>query len=300
MSFRVVFFKLFFPVMLIGAYSCNTSEEPGVRTIAEELDSKKFEMPPLPDTVFFCGKEIMINNFDLKERLDKELLVNTYYHSSTIQSIKRAHKYFGLIEERLKKNGIPLDFKYLCLIESGLTQATSPSGAKGFWQFMPTTAREYDLLISNEVDERLSIQKSTDAACQYLKTAFSKFHDWSLVAASYNMGISGVQSELDSQQENSYYNLFLNNETSRYVFRILALKIILENKEDYGFYLNEDELYAPVQVQKVEINKPIPNLVEWAISNKTNYRMVKVLNPWILNDKIVNYPTPFYIEIPAN
>lgn len=299
MSIRPISFLILSVFVLVGSYSCEESKNEVKTVQVQEGIIEKFEMPILPEKVLFCGKEIAIDNFDMKERLDKELLVNTYFHSSTIQYIKRANKYFGQIEERLKANGIPSDFKYLCLIESGLTQATSPSGAKGFWQFMPTTASEYDLKITKEVDERLNIEKSTDAACKYLKSAFHKFHDWSLVAASYNMGISGVENELKRQQVNSYFSLFLNNETSRYVFRILALKIIIENAEEYGFNVREEEMYSPVTVKRIRVDEPIYDLVDWAIANKTNYRMVKVLNPWILGDKIVNYSTPFYIEIPA-
>lgn len=299
MSIRTIPFLVFSIVLLLGSYSCvDPVNEPETLQI-KDTSSEKFEMPALPEKVHFCGKEIAIDNFDLRERLDKELLVNTYFHSSTIQYIKRANKYFGLIEARLKENGIPADFKYLCLIESGLTQATSPSGAKGFWQFMPATANEYDLMITNEVDERLNIEKSTDAACKYLKSAFHKFHDWSLVAASYNMGIAGVENELERQQVSSYFSLFLNNETSRYVFRILALKLIIENAEEYGFSVQKDAMYSPISVKRIKVEEPIPDLIDWAISNQTNYRMVKVLNPWILGDRIMHYPTPFYIEIPA-
>ena len=257
-----------------------------------------FQLPELPHSVSFCGKEYILDNFEIRERLDKEIIVNTYYHSSTIQSLKRINRYFPKIEKTLKANKVPEDFKYLCLIESNLMQAVSPSGAKGFWQFMPATAKEYGLIINDEIDERLNIEKSTMAACKYLLDANSKFDDWMLTAAAYNRGVNGIMKDLEEQQVNGYFDLHLNNETSRYVFRILALKLICENPEMYGFSIKESTLYAPIKTRTVEVNNPIENLSQWAIDNGTTYRMVKVLNPWIIGSKLSakNYRISLPIE----
>ena len=221
-------FLLFCFILISGA--CTQQNDKGIPEVDTEISADNgFVLPPLPDTVLFCGKAIALENFDMRERLDKEIIVNTFYHSSTIQSLKRANRYFETLEKTLRQEDVPDDFKYLCLIESGLTQAVSPAGARGFWQFMPKTAKEYGLRVDKEVDERLHIEKSTIAACNYLKDANAKFEDWILVAASYNMGMGGVQSALTDQEVGNYFDLHLNNETSRYVFRILALKIIFEN-----------------------------------------------------------------------
>lgn len=281
--------------------ACSVSE-----SNKNETDSKpeaitiqpQFHLPKLPEVVSFCGEKYPIDNFEIKERLDKEIIVNAYYHSSTIQSLKRANRYFPIIEKKLKENGIPDDFKYLCLIESGLTQATSPAGAKGFWQFMPQTAKEFGLKVNNHIDERLDISKSTNAACQYLKNANSKFKDWMLSAASYNRGIGGIEKELKNQHVKKYFDLYLNNESSRYVFRILAMKLIFENPEAYGFSRKEIELYEPISTKRITVTSTIKNLKIWAKEKGTNYKMVKILNPWILGDNLKVKDETLIIEIP--
>lgn len=266
--------------------SCGEESHPEKKLQVLKTEVQDFVLPPLPDTVYFCGEEIVLSSFDLKERLDKELIVNTFYHSSTIQGFKRANRYFDEISKVLKDEGIPDDFKYLCLIESGLTQAKSPAGALGFWQFMPTTAKEYGLTINSEVDERMDVKKSTQAACAYLKDAYRVFGDWTLTAAAYNRGVGGISKQMDEQGVESYFDLYLNNETSRYVFRILALKIIFENPEAYGFEPEKMELYEPVSYKTIKLNQPILNLRKWAVDNGSNYKMVKLLNPWILGNKL--------------
>ncbi len=266
--------------------SCGEESHPEKKLQVLKTEVQDFVLPPLPDTVYFCGEEIVLSSFDLKERLDKELIVNTFYHSSTIQGFKRANRYFDEISNVLKDEGIPDDFKYLCLIESGLTQAKSPAGALGFWQFMPTTAKEYGLTINSEVDERMDVKKSTRAACTYLKDAYRVFGDWTLTSAAYNRGVGGISKQMDEQGVESYFDLYLNNETSRYVFRILALKIIFENPEAYGFEPEKMELYEPVSYKTIKLNQPVLNLRKWAVDNGSNYKMVKLLNPWILGNEL--------------
>jgi hypothetical protein len=241
----------------------------------------------------------MLSNFDIRERLDKELIVTTYFHSYTIQALKRANRYFGSIEEELIKQKLPVDFKYLCLIESGLTQARSPDGALGFWQLMPETAKQYGLRIDSEVDERMHIQKSTIAACRYLKDANEKFDDWILTSASYNRGIAGIEGDLEEQEVSSYFDLNLNSETSRYVFRILAMKIIFENKKAYGYDEENMDLYEPIKTRSITINKPINDVKKWAKDQGSNYRMLKLLNPWIIGNKLTYKNSALIIELPV-
>lgn len=293
-------FTVFFLLSILLFQSCTDEKSTPERVEQnEQIQSNEFVYPSVPDTVYFCNIPILIDNFDKRERLDKEIIVNTFYHSSTIQIIKRSNRYLPVLERILSENKIPDDFKYLCIIESALTQVTSPSGAKGFWQFMPQTAREYGLRVDNEVDERLHVEKSTQAACQYLRDAYNKFNDWMLVAASYNMGMSGVEKAMEDQEVDHYFDLHLNNETSRYVFRILALKTILENSSDYGFNMDSIDLYSPVPIKKIKVEHSIKNLKHWARENGTTYHMLKVLNPWIINDKLTIRSEPVTIELPV-
>ena len=291
--------SIFFIPSLIFAVSCSSPKEGEIEQEFASIErSESFLMPNLPTEMRFGGQKIKIDNFDIQERLDKELIVNTFYHSSTIQSLKRANRFFPTIEKILKEEGVPEDFKYLCLIESGLKQAVSRSGAKGFWQFMPTTGKEYDLIIDSEVDERLDVEKSTRAACQYLKDANAKFDDWLLTSAAYNRGIGGITKDLERQGVDNYFDLHLNNETSRYMFRILALKLIFENAQDYGFDKDNMSLYEPVQTRSIAIDESIDNLMLWAFENGSNYRMLKILNPWIISDKLTFKSTPYTILLP--
>lgn len=292
--------SLFFGAVvgLLILNSCNESKQEK-ELVREVQISSEFVMPALPNEVEFCGEKVQIDNFDKEERLDKELIVNTYFHSSTIQYFKRANRYFSQISKILEEENVPDDMKYLCLIESALTQATSRSGAKGFWQFMPATAKEYGLTVNAEVDERLNINKSTRAACKYLKDANSKFNNWSLTAASYNRGMGGISSDLESQYVEDYYDLHLNTETSRYVFRILALKLIFETPDKYGFNLSKMEMYQPLKTKKIKITESISDLKKWSIDHQSNYRMLKLLNPWLLTNKLTINGDEYIIELPV-
>jgi membrane-bound lytic murein transglycosylase D len=299
MQFSLIKFPSFVLIGTLMLSSCSSTEKQKEKDMTEIIQkTESFQLPDLPKSVSFCGEEFPLDNFDVRERLDKELIVNAYYHSSTIQGLKRANRYFPEIEKALKENGIPDDFKYLCLIESGLSQAVSPAGAKGFWQFMPATAEEFNLTVNNQNDERLDVTKSTNAACKYLRKAQNKFNNWMLTAASYNAGMGGIQNAMEDQLVERYFDLHLNNETSRYVFRILAMKIIFENPEAYGFSKEQIELYEPIATRKIEVKEVIPDLKKWVKENGSNYHMVKVLNPWILRDKLDVRNEVLTIELP--
>ena len=192
-----------------------------------------------PDSVSFAGERVPLEYFDVKEALDRELHVNTYWQSQTIFMIKRANRYFPEIEAILKEEGVPDDFKYMAMAESGLTNSVSPSNAAGFWQFLKKTSEENGLQVNSEIDERFNIEKSTHAACKFLKNAYAKYGNWTMAAASYNMGKQGLSKQEDFQKEDNYYNLALNEETSRYIFRILAFKLVIKNPELYGFHLTK-------------------------------------------------------------
>lgn len=255
-------------------------------------------LPQLPLEMEFCGEKINLEDEDIRERLDREILVNAFYQSATLQSLKRANRFFPEIEKILKANGIPDDMKYLAVIESGLVQAVSPAGAQGFWQFMPKTAKEYDLLINGEVDERLNIEKSTKAACDYLNYANDTLKNWVSAAASYNRGIGGVRSDMRWQGTNNYFDTYMNSETGRYVFRILAVKLIFENPEAYGYNIRDVELYEPFKTKSVTVSKTINNLAEWALEKGINYKILIKLNPWLLTNKLIVKKKSFKIKLP--
>lgn len=240
-----------------------------------------------PKDLSFAGERVPMNEFEVRERMDLELTKYIYLHSATIMNIKRAARWQPDIAKILRREGIPEDFFYLCVAESHLSNATSPAGAKGFWQFLEATARIYDLEVTEQVDERYDPIKSTEAACKYFKDAYKAFGNWTLVAASYNMGIGGLRKQLERQRVSDYYDLYLNRETSAYVFRILAVKSVLEQPELYGFHLSKAQLYAPLRYKTVSVDTTVNDLVAFALAQGTTYKMVKVLNPWLLSDKLV-------------
>lgn len=252
-----------------------------------------------PSEMDFCGEKVPINQADVKERLDREMLVNINLNASTAILIKRANKVFPIIEPILAKYNVPDDFKYLAVIESGLINAISPSGAKGVWQFMPGTAKESKLEVTDQVDERYHIEKSTQAACEYLLKAKNKFGNWTVAAASYNGGITGLQNHITFQQTSDYYNLWLTDETSRYIFRILALKEIMKNPEKYGYLIPKEALYPKINTKKIMIDSTITNLSTFAINQGINYKILKTHNQWLRDKKLDNPSKKTYeIEIP--
>lgn len=249
-----------------------------------KTDSSQYlvKSPYVPPSLTFAGDPVPINYFDVRESLDRQLLAVVYWHSQTIMDIKRASRYFPIIEPILKKHDIPDDFKYLAIAESNLTNAVSPAGARGVWQFLTATGKEFKLEINNnDVDERYHLEKSTEAACLYLKRAYNKYKDWALVAASYNYGQGNLDKQLKRQQANNYYDLLLNPETGNYVYRIIAIKLVHENPRRYGFDLKTQDLYQPIPTYSVEVDTSINDMVAFAQKHKTNYKVLKYLNPWL-------------------
>ena len=285
---------LLIPLALYGAIHLFTFSSDEVSLVVE--NEKAFQQDyriyglNIPKSISFANEEVPVMLVDVKEKLDRELLVNTYWQSNTLLYLKRSNKYFPIIEPILKENGVPDDFKYLAVIESGLTQAVSPSGAAGFWQFMKTTGSEFGLVINSEVDERYHIEKSTEAACAYLKDAYSKFGSWTLAAASYNMGQGGLQAQIDKQKVNSYYDLNLNSETGRYVYRIVVAKEILTHPEKYGFHCQEDLLWKSIETEPMVIDSTINDLALFSKNIGINYKVLKEYNPWIRTNSLSVIP----------
>ena len=267
-------------------------------TYGENEPSKVYALN-VSDTYSFAGETVLLNESDLYERMDKELLVNTYWQSNMLLLIKRSSKYFPQIEKILEEEGVPEDFKYLAVIESGLENVRSPAGAKGFWQIMRSTGKEMGLEVNSNVDERYNIELSTRVACKYLKKAKAKLGSWTLAAASYNRGISGISRLLKKQQVDSYYDLLLNSETKRYVFRILAVKEILSRPEEYGFFFEEKDLYKAAPVTTIKVDTAITNIASFAKTMGMNYKQMKIYNPWLLQNHLNNKSRKLYeITIP--
>jgi len=269
-----------------------------VRTTTEKAQDRNYEKHvqdnyavyslATPVDLTFCGQEIPLDDASVAEKLDRELLVNTYWHSNTFLMMKRANRYFPMIEKVLKEENMPEDLKYLALIESGLTTASSPAGAKGYWQFLKSTGKSYGLEINDYIDERNHVEKSTRAACDYLRNSYESYGDWALVAASYNMGPGGLNKKLRHQNQDNYWDLALNSETSRYVYRILAVKEILNNAGKYGFRVRPKDLYTPFEYTTVKVDSTIADLTIFAQKYGISYKDLKELNPWLRKDNLPN------------
>ena len=252
-----------------------------------------------PENLSFCDEQVPMELLDVRERLDRELLVNTYWQSNMLLLIKRSFRFFPLIEKILNEEGVPDDFKYLAVIESGLENVRSPKGAKGIWQIMSGTAKEYGLEVNKNVDERYNLELSTRVACRYLKKAKDKFGSWTLAAAAYNRGISGISRNLNRQKVENYYDLLLGRETSRYIFRILAVKEIMENADNYGFIFKENDLYKPHEIKKIELDTAISNITDFSKKIGINYKTIKLFNPWLLENHLNNKSRKkYFIKIP--
>ena len=302
MKKKVLFIvSIFILLLIISIFSFSSSEYSDNISVLKNLKEKYtiYAIPKPTKNIFFANERVPLENSDIWERYDKELLKNTYWQSNTLLLYKRAAKYFPIIEPILEKNNLPDDFKYLALIESGLENVTSPKGAKGFWQFLKTTAIEFNLEVNSEVDERYHIQKSTQAACDFLNSAKDKFGSWTLAAAAYNMGMSGLLEQMNRQKSFSYYDLLLNNETSRYVFRILATKEIIENPKKYGFQYRSEDLYENIPTYEVMVDTSINSWADFSKDYGINYKILKIHNPWLRESYLTNkLKKKYYIKLP--
>ncbi len=288
-------------VFIVSAISINAVQDaPSDENLEQRIinDYNVYALP-LPEKMDFAGESVPLQNPDIRERMDRELLVNTYWQSNGLLLFKRANRYFPQIEPLLKKYGLPDDFKYLAVAESGLEYTSSPAGASGIWHFMKGTGLEYGLEINDYVDERYNLDKATMVAAAYLKNAKSKFGSWTMAAAAYNAGVAGMNKQIDRQKETNYYDLLLNDETSRYVFRILALKEIMNNPKKYGFNFREQDLYKNIPTYTVKVNTPVEDWAAWVKPYGINYKILKLHNPWLRDTFLKNSTGKEYlVEIP--
>ena len=292
-------FGLFSLAVFLAILFIRASDDSGLA--AESFEKGKYVVTSvtIPDELDFAGEKTPLENFDVLESLDRELLINTYWQSHTLLLIKRSNRYFPVIEKILKRNGIPEDFKYLCVAESDLMNLVSPAQAVGFWQFKKATAVELGLEVNNEIDERYHLKKSTEAACKYLKRSYENYGSWTMAAASYNMGRTGLNRQIGRQDERDYYDLLLNEETGRYIYRVLALKLIMENPERYGFQYKRDELYPSIPTYEVTVDTPVKDFAEFAHRYSINYKILKIFNPWLRDNKLSNSKgKSYYLSIP--
>jgi hypothetical protein len=293
---RSLLLMLIFILSIIFFNAVNLSDKTLEKNTSSTYNIKALK---IPNGLSFAGEKVPTELDDIKERMDRELLVNTYWQSNGLLLIKRAHKYFPLIEPLLKKYGIPDDFKYLAVAESGLENNSSPAGAAGFWHFLKSSAKEYGLEVNQNVDERYNLEKSTKVAAEYLKKSKKRFGTWTLAAAAYNAGNARIARNLKKQQVTNYYDLLLNSETSRYIFRIVALKEVLSNPRKYGFEFEEDDLYNLPDIKTVKVDTVITNIASFAKKFKTNYKELKLNNAWLRENKLNNKSRKLYkIKIP--
>ncbi len=282
--------------LLMHLFVFSASADDGGHTApGDTTGSYKVFSLALPKELSFCGEDVPLHKLDVRERLDRELLVNTYWQSNSLLAHKRARRWFPLIEGILAREGVPDDLKYIALIESGLTNVVSPMGAAGYWQFMKTTGPVYGLEVNDEVDERYNVVKATEAACAYLKENKAKYGSWAMAAASYNLGPGGLDKQVGRQRINNYFDLLLPEETSRYVFRILAMKEIISDPERYGFHLRERDLYLPYDTREEVVTAGIADLADYAVANGTDYKTLKLLNPWLRDVRLTNVKGKRYV-----
>lgn len=259
------------------------------------IHSNKIFALVLPDTAEFAGEEAPLGLYYVREGLDRELMVNAYWHSSTLLMLKKSNRYFHIIVPILRRNNIPEDFKYLALIESGLSNVQSQAGAAGFWQFIPGTGKHFGLEISDQVDERYHLEKATEAACKLLRGSYNKFGSWTLAAAAYNVGEGRIAKEVERQKAGNYYDLYLPDETMRYIYRIIALKLLYEHPTEYGYFVRRKDLYPPIPTYNITIDSSISNLPVFAKNMNINYRLLKEFNPWLRSDKLTNPDKKKYV-----
>ncbi|MFV0365869.1 MAG: lytic transglycosylase domain-containing protein [Mangrovibacterium sp.] len=289
-----------FIVLTLGAYYSLTSAIQKPEKEVVTVERTLFTPPPTPTELTLFREPMPLQHQDVFESFDREIFTNCYYHSSTIRILKLVPRFFPTITTILEEEGLPGDFLYLAVAESALDpSATSSAGAVGIWQFMKSTAPEYGLEVNNEVDERYHVEKATHAACRYFKKSYETFGDWTLVAAAFNAGNNGMMKQIERQHQTSYYNLLLNPETARYVFRIAALKVILEDPEKYGFHIPDEIQYQPWKTREVQIDGPIKSFPNWCAEQGITYKTLKILNPWLRQDYLTNKSGKTYtIKLP--
>ena len=292
----IVFGVLLIALAFVGLRSAQSNEAPHPVEVRPST-VKPFALPKQLD---FAGEALPLSVADVREKLDREILVNSYWQSNNLLMLKRSSKYFPIIEPILSKNGVPNDFKYLALIESGLQNVVSPAGAAGYWQIMKSTGRENGLEINTEVDERYHIEKSTQVACDYLNEAYGRFGNWTLAAASYNMGMAGTARRLEEQGVGTYYDLLLNSETARYVYRIAAVKHIHENLADFGYVYHQDQGYSFPKMDTIFVNVEVADWISWAKTQGITYKTLRTYNPWIQSEQLSNSTNKAYqIWVPS-
>ena len=294
---RLYQFAILFFLAVIVIISCNSFLPKNDKNVSDSFisDAGAVTVPvPLPTKATFATELVPMNLFYVREGLDRELTLNTYWHSNTLLLFKRANRFFPTIERILKQNMVPEDFKYIVLIESGLLNVTSPAGAGGYWQFLPETAKEYGLEVSTTVDERLHIEKATQAACRYFLESYKKYGSWTVVAAAFNGGQGRMKRIIKHQATQDFYEMYTNSETGRYIYRILAVKLIFENPESYGFRLKQEDLYPVIPFKSVTVNSDIKSLVSFAKSNGTTYRLLREMNPWLVDTLLTVRPSKSY------
>lgn len=286
--------------LALASISCTSATQADVER-HQEAPEHTYAVPVVPDTVHLCGQTVSLDRSDMWERYDRELSAVAFGHGSTTLMIKRANKYFPVMAPILKANDVPLDLLYLACAESTLNpRAYSSAKAAGFWQFLASTGQQYGLEVNDEVDERYNIEKATAAACKYLKQAHRKYGDWPTAMASYNAGQGRISSELKSQDVDTSFDLYLVDETSRYVFRIMAIKAVMEHPQDYGFALTDDQLYQPVAYKDVEVSGPVADWPAWAQEHGITYAQLREANPWIRAKKLTNKQGKTYtVKVPT-
>lgn len=289
-------------ITLTGLIASHTpDEEPNTEKQKEHYNFYQIHGARLPDYIDFAGEQAPLDEFYVAEGLDKELQVNTYWHSSTLLQLKRANRWFPVFDSILRANDIPPDFKYIALIESGLENVDSPAGASGFWQLLEGTAEDHGLEVNKDVDERYHVEKATQVACEYLRDAYERFGNWTLAAVSYNAGKRRIARAVSDQKTQNFYDLYLNDESTRYIYRLLAIKLIYEHPQKFGFSLGKNDLYAPITYREMSFDTAIRDLVAFAIEQGTTYKMLKTLNPWLVNDRLRNSTRKTYtIKLPRN
>ncbi|MBT8306046.1 MAG: lytic transglycosylase domain-containing protein [Maribacter sp.] len=298
-----VFFVI--TTLIFAVQTTSEATSPDVQDIAENdveksvSDSYRISAIEIPADLNFAGEVVPQDDPEIMERVDREFLVNTYWQSNALLLMKRANKYFPIIEPILAKNGIPDDFKYLAVAESALTNVVSHAGATGFWQIMKGTGKEYGLEINSNVDERYHLEKSTQVACDYLNKWKNKYGSWTMTAAAYNAGPGAINKYMGIQKVDDYYDLLLGQETGRYVFRIMAIKEILSNPDKYGFEIDKKDMYSAVPTFKVELEEPVASFADFANEYEINYKILKRHNPWLREPHLNNASRKKYtIEIP--